>query len=534
MGSLPDPEQLFQRIIDVAQIPEIPDPVPVAEPRILKVVGDRHIRIEDEVIPLPRSEVFALNALLLNRGVPRSAGELHAMGHRRSLPSFSIALRSLIKKVNRTSDVPLVRQLGKSKNIRYVLTDALQVQAAPGEVYAQNGLPPERKSQLARNEVEEVTLLARRGSAIAAASHAYRDNTKISIGVARMQRSHDGPVSAGPSLLLDENQRLGWLTSRYERPKTTEQLAEVYDKIDAGVAIHEEVASDYSQLSAEQENAIIDMMISYQYMLCANLPLVRKIVSSYEKRSGQLSIEDLFAAGFRGLARSVQGFDITMGWQFSTYASGGIAREISRIIANESRAIRLPVNQHATYNALYIKRIILEEELQRTVTNTELAAAMNLPVEEVELLQAAGPMTLPSLDAPVRSDSTGVFGDFLPGEGDAIEDMLAMEANKLLAAEILAAVKPLGWKKNTSVMQCVLVLRYGIDATALHGVRIEVNGNIVSIEEIVAEARKRYGVDAELTTIQVAELLGRNPASVRELHGKALESIRENLGSIPT
>ena len=128
-----------------------------------------------------------------------------------------------------------------------------------------------------------------------------------------------------------------------------------------------------------------------EVLLRGNLRLV-----VYEARirahGGFLSFADLVQIGTIGLMTAMDRFDPFRGFQFSTYATHWIRQAISREQANLDRSIRLPVHVIEELNPLLQRRTRLESDLNRSVTNVELANELGLQLDRVEfLLQLAHP-----------------------------------------------------------------------------------------------------------------------------------------------
>jgi len=160
----------------------------------------------------------------------------------------------------------------------------------------------------------------------------------------------------------------------------------------------------------------------------ANLRFVVSVAKQYQNQG--LSLPDLINEGNLGLIKAAEKFDETRGFKFISYAVWWIRQSILQALAEQSRIVRLPLNQVGSLNKINKAFARFEQENERTPSPEELAEVLDLPKEKVaDTLKVSGRHV--SVDAP-----------FVEGEDNSLLDVLtnidSPIADKMLIDESLA------------------------------------------------------------------------------------------------
>jgi RNA polymerase primary sigma factor len=150
--------------------------------------------------------------------------------------------------------------------------------------------------------------------------------------------------------------------------------------------------------------------VALEKLTKANLRFVVSVAKQYQNQG--LSLPDLINEGNLGLIKAGQKFDETRGFKFISYAVWWIRQSIIQAVAEQSRIIRLPLNQVGSLHKMNRASAKFEQEHERKPSPEELAESLELPTDKVaETLRVSGRHV--SVDAP-----------FVDGEDNSLLDVL--------------------------------------------------------------------------------------------------------------
>ncbi len=162
--------------------------------------------------------------------------------------------------------------------------------------------------------------------------------------------------------------------------------------------------------------------VSAERLVTANLRFVISYVKKYQGHG--LDLSELVAIGNEGLLKAVRKFDPEQGVKFISYAVWWVRQAVLKALAEQTRSVRIPLNQNSQLIKLARAETILGQVLRRDPTDRELGRLLD---ETPEVIRASKQMssTEVSLDAPIdRSDrEASTLGERFAGvDGADIED----------------------------------------------------------------------------------------------------------------
>jgi len=217
-----------------------------------------------------------------------------------------------------------------------------------------------------------------------------------------------------------------------------------------------------------------------QRLVRANLRFVISVAKKYQNRG--VSLVDLIQEGNVGLVTAARKFDVDQGVKFISYAVWWIRQAILAALANQGRAVRVPLNRASDLARIFRERERLKQELGREPSVNEVAEAAILTPEVVQSLQTLNAAEI-RLDAPIgESEDSQLVERFMFEEAVRPEEEVE---ERLLAEHIERALDTL-----TPRDARVVRLYFGLDGGREH--TLEEIGNMLGVtRERVRQLRDR-------------------------------------------
>ncbi|HEU4762794.1 MAG TPA: RNA polymerase sigma factor RpoD/SigA [Gemmatimonadales bacterium] len=230
--------------------------------------------------------------------------------------------------------------------------------------------------------------------------------------------------------------------------------------------------------------------VAAERLVTANLRFVISYVKRYQGHGLELS--ELVAIGNEGLLKAVRKFDPEHGVKFISYAVWWVRQAVLKALAEQTRTVRIPLNQNAALIKMSRIESMLQQELGRTATDRELALVLNDTVDNIRSARRISTVEV-SLDAPVeRQEKVGTtFGERVAGTG--VNDIEERTDGKLRREFI----QRLFQQHLTPRERKILSLYYGLEE----------------------------GSEA-LTLEKIGELLGVTRERIRQIRERAFEKLR--------
>ena len=189
----------------------------------------------------------------------------------------------------------------------------------------------------------------------------------------------------------------------------------------------------------------------------ANLRFVVSVAKQYQNQG--LTLPDLINEGNLGLLKAAERFDETRGFKFISYAVWWIRQSILQAISEQSRIVRLPLNQVGSVNKIAHEINRFEQENERRPSLDEIAEKIDLPQDKIDEAMNINGHHI-SVDAPFIDGEDNSLLDVMPNENSPMADSLLVEES--LKAEIQNALSVLNDRERN-----VIEASYGINRPEL-------------------------------------------------------------------
>jgi RNA polymerase primary sigma factor len=197
------------------------------------------------------------------------------------------------------------------------------------------------------------------------------------------------------------------------------------------------------------DQAAVDRLVT------ANLRFVISYVKRFQGHG--LDLSELVAIGNEGLLKAVRKFDPAHGVKFISYAVWWVRQCVLKALAEQTRTVRIPLNQNAALMKMARIESLLAQELGRSPTDSETAQVLDEDVETIRQARLVSTVEV-SLDAPVERHDSGsaTFGERVAGNTGDIENLVDAGLRKDFLSSLFR-------RYLTAREQRILSLYYGLE-----------------------------------------------------------------------
>ena len=172
-------------------------------------------------------------------------------------------------------------------------------------------------------------------------------------------------------------------------------------------------------------------------LVAANLRFVVSVAKQYQHKG--LSLTDLIDEGNIGLVKAAEKFDETRGFKFISYAVWWIRQSILQAIAEQSRMVRLPLNQVGALSKINTVIQKFEQKHHRNPSTEELSEITNIDHDKIEQAINADLRHM-SIDAPFDDEDSNSLADLLPSSDRTLTNAVDKASMHQDLKEIFAKV----------------------------------------------------------------------------------------------
>ena len=159
--------------------------------------------------------------------------------------------------------------------------------------------------------------------------------------------------------------------------------------------------------------------------MAANLRFVVSVAKQYQHKG--LGLTDLIDEGNIGLVKAAEKFDETRGFKFISYAVWWIRQSILQAIAEQSRMVRLPLNQVGALSKINTEIEKFEQKNHRKPSAEELSDITNIDTDRIESTMNADTRHM-SIDAPFTDEDSNSLADILPSTDNTLSNAVEKES----------------------------------------------------------------------------------------------------------